>query len=77
MFLVTECLKTLRINNCPQEKGAVPLSDKTKIKRNLIWTFNRENENLLSRLRLPAGSFFFVENAFSRSGEIESLCIEV
>ena len=59
MFLVTECLKTLRMNNCPQEKGGCPYLNKPRIKRNLIRMLNKENGNLLSRLKLPAGSFFW------------------
>ena len=59
MFLVTECLKTLRVNDCLQVKEAVPLSEKAKDKkRSLFWTLNEQNENLLSKLRLPADSPF-------------------
>ena len=33
MFLFTECLKILNLNNCPKEKGPVPLSEQIKDKK--------------------------------------------
>ena len=44
----------------PQVRDTVPLSEQKRIRRGLILTLIRKNENLLPKLGLPAGSPFCI-----------------